>query len=100
MEKKLVPYPVPGLVFRQNAVRSTKPPGVNSAPPIWNERGDSFGFSTSCPKEGLVDLVGGAARLALTRTGVPFTLVADSACGWALICWRSVSISGRCSEIC
>src|SRR5262245_50657094 len=53
--QKLVPYPLPTFVLRQKAVRSAKPPGVKSAPPMRNDSGDSFGRSCS----GVSDAVDG-----------------------------------------
>src|SRR5579864_1665054 len=47
MAKKFVPPGLPVLTDRKIAVKSINPPGVNSAPPIRNESGDSL-RSVSC----------------------------------------------------
>src|SRR6266853_3921060 len=45
--QKLVAVTLPVLVLRKTFSKSTKPPGVNSAAPMRNDNGDSFGLSCS-----------------------------------------------------
>src|SRR5215472_5027602 len=57
---KLVAATLPVLVVRKTFSKSTKPPGVNSVPPMRKESGDSLGFSCGGASD-----AGGAAALAL-----------------------------------
>src|SRR5216684_66513 len=43
--QKLVAVTLPVLVLRKTFSKSTKPPGVKSAPPMRKDSGDSFGLS-------------------------------------------------------
>src|SRR5579864_137408 len=87
MAKKFVPPGLPVLTDRKMAVKSINPPGVNSAPPIWNESGDSL-RSVSCT--GAVDTgwaadvdAVAAVMLALTSRGalVLSALLTEAVCG-------------------
>ena len=63
----------PVLVERKIFSKSTKPPGVNSVPPMRNESGDSFGFSVSCITVAFTGI--GTVRMDASATcGVPDVL--------------------------
>src|SRR6266481_1127772 len=83
MEKKLVPPGAPVLVLRKMVVKSTKPPGVKSAPPILNDRGDSLGC-VSCG--GFAATVTGltVVRLAFTTRAAWLSPLFDTVCSWPL----------------
>src|SRR5215467_15217356 len=73
MAQKLVAATLPVLVVRKMFSKSTKPPGVNSAPPMRTESGDSFGFSWGSTESETVL----AAGLTLVVVRVALTICPD-----------------------
>src|SRR5579864_5835692 len=60
---KLVPIPLPTLVVRKIEVKSMKPPGVKSAPPMRNESGDSLETGSLCCCSAETDAPGPASEV-------------------------------------
>src|SRR6185312_14520453 len=89
---------LPVLVVRKMLLKSAKPPGVNSVPPMRTDRGEVLGFSTSACISGVLGL---AEELALTLVNVAF-----STCGVAVAdvfassCFCSISSCCCCAAIC
>src|SRR5215470_649996 len=107
MAPKLVAAALPVLVERKMFSKSTKPPGVKSAPPIRKESGDSL--AGSCMSLATALVVAGVLvrREASSTCGVPavfassaFCNVSICCCCWAICCccWAMASRNAFNSE--
>src|SRR5258708_1991135 len=93
--QKLVAVTNPVLVLRKTFSKSTKPPGVKSAPPMRKDSGDSFGLSWGGRAATFTGLL--VFSEALTRR--PASAEVES-CWGADACFCSFSICCCCWAIC
>src|SRR5262245_47581713 len=96
--QKLVPATLPVLVERKTFSKSTKPPGVKSAPPMRKDRGDSFGFCTSPCTTAVLFVLAVVLRAAFTTLACASCSVA-SCRSKASICFCCWAIASFCSAI-
>src|SRR5215469_12407298 len=104
MLPKLVAATLPVLVVRKTFSKSTNPPGVNSAPPMRKERGDSLrsvscGGASDAGCTAAFTLLLEVCRDASTTLGVASVVFADAFFATDNCCSR-VWIWSCCCEIC